>query len=216
MERWETAVAVDKKADDHASSIVSEVPTSDLKSNRQRLWARVCVFSMFIICVLGAVAAFFCWPRTPLVILGGRADNVAVTRWIPENTHATMRATWQVNVTLDNRENWIPTHITRLDFALMDSLTLKKFAFGSISSIVLPPRRLINLPVVFNIDYAPVLMGNDPTMQNLYNACGPQKAGAPSPALNVVLHVAFHIFGIIWVPTVAATPPTGGFLCPPS
>ncbi|KAG0166217.1 hypothetical protein DFQ30_007449 [Apophysomyces sp. BC1015] len=183
------------------------------QQRRQRcLGGRICVFIAFLAILLGGIAAFICWPRTPLVWMSGGAEAVNdPADWGPD-THPWLHATWQVNITLDNRQNWIPTHLTKLEFDIADSLTLRKFAWSKAGPLTLAPQTITPLRLVFDVNYDTSTL-TDTTFQNLYHACGPQKMGTP-PALNVVLHVAFHIFGIPWTPTVTVTPPTGGFLCP--
>ncbi|KAL9548847.1 hypothetical protein MBANPS3_005485 [Mucor bainieri] len=194
---------------------------------RSRAHSRLCVFFFFFICVLGAIATFFCWPRTPRVSMGGGADSLsgAPDWWAGERqplpapdtpipSRPSLRATWQINVTLDNRDNWIPTHITKLDFVIVDSLTLAKFAWASTSSALeLAPGTISPVSLTFNVNYQ-AADRTDPTFQNLYNACGPLSDSKQRPALNVLLRVSFHIFGIVWTPLVTATPYTGGILCP--
>ncbi|CEP11299.1 hypothetical protein [Parasitella parasitica] len=194
---------------------------------RSRAHSRLCVFFFFFICVLGAIATFFCWPRTPRVSMGGGADSLsgAPDWWAGERqplpppdtpipSRPSLKATWQINVTLDNRDNWIPTHITKLDFVIVDSLTLAKFAWASTSSaLVLAPGTISPISLTFNVNYQ-AADRTDPTFQNLYNACGPLSDSKARPALNVLLRVSFHIFGIVWTPLVTATPYTGGILCP--
>jgi hypothetical protein len=171
---------------------------------RSNTTSRSIVFFIFLLCVLGAVASFFCWPRTPRVSMGGGAETLnglPPDWWAGERTpipsqdntaipaRPSLRATWQINVTLDNRDNWIPTYIRSLDFVIMDSLTLAKFAWASTSTMVLQPNTILPISLTFNVNYqAPDNM--DPTFQNLYNACGPlKKSNDQRPALNVLLKV---------------------------
>lgn len=171
---------------------------------RSRAHSRLCVFLFFFICVLGAIATFFCWPRTPRVSMGGGADSLsgAPDWWAGERqplpspdaaipSRPSLRATWQINVTLDNRDNWIPTHLTKLDFVIVDSLTLAKFAWASTSSaLILAPGTISPISLTFNVNYQ-AADRTDPTFQNLYNACGPLSDSKQRPALNVLLRVTF-------------------------
>jgi hypothetical protein len=157
--------------------------------------SRLIVFFIFTICVFGAIAAFFCWPRTPRVSVGGGADSLSgPPDWGAEKR--SLKATWQVNVTMDNRDNWIPTHLNRIDFIIVDSLTLIKFAWAtSVGPLVLAPGTITPISVIFNVNYqAPTII--DPTLQNLYNACGPEvpKEMSQRPALNVLVRVGFFFF----------------------
>lgn len=169
---------------------------------RSRTHSRICVFFFFFICILGAIAAFFCWPRTPRVSMGGGADSLsgAPDWWAGERqplpspdtpipSRPSLRATWQINVTLDNRDNWIPTHIKKLDFVIVDSLTLAKFAWASTPSVLeLAPGTISPISLTFNVNYQ-AADRTDPTFQNLYNACGPLSESKQRPALNVLLRV---------------------------
>ncbi|KAI8364839.1 hypothetical protein EDC96DRAFT_510562 [Choanephora cucurbitarum] len=174
--------------------------------------ARLCVVLTFCVFVLGAIAAFVCMPRTPLVSMAGTAESLSGA---PEWTSApSMRATWRINVTLDNRPNWVPTHLTKLDFEMVDSLTLVNFAWATTGPIVLSPGTITPISLVIHVNYQTADVTN-PTFQNLYNACGPlSETKKEKPSLNVLLKVSFHIFGILWTPLVTATPYNGGVLCP--
>lgn len=173
---------------------------------RSNATSKISVFFIFFIIVLGAATTFFCWPRTPQVSMGGGVvysstppdwwagtrqpipSFVSSSQDIPV-TRTSLRATWQINVTLDNHDNWIPTHIKSLDFVLMDSLTLAKFAWASTGMMDLQPGVVTPLSLTFSVNYqAPDHM--DPTFQNLYNACGPLKSpNDQRPALNVLMKV---------------------------
>lgn len=176
---------------------------------RKNSTSRMIVFLIFFIFVLGAITAFFCWPRTPRISMGGGASSVnnePPDWWAGERlplsaqdntvipSRPSLRGTWQMNVTLDNRDNWIPTHIRSLEFVLMDSLTLSKFAWASASTMVLQPNTISPISLTFNVNYqAPD--NTDPTFQNLYNACGPLKTtNDQRPALKVLLKVNIFFF----------------------
>lgn len=169
---------------------------------RTKAHSRFTVFFVFFLCILGAFAAFFCWPRTPRVSMGGGADSLSGSPdwWggekqpLPSSDTAlpsrpSLRATWQINVTLDNRDNWVPTHLNQLDFVMVDSLTLAKFAWATTSGpMLLPPGVITPLSLTFNVNYQ-AADRTDPTFQNLYNACGPISESKQRPALNVILRV---------------------------
>ncbi|KAI9009978.1 hypothetical protein CLU79DRAFT_891390 [Phycomyces nitens] len=174
--------------------------------------SRICVIFAFIFFILGAIAAFFCWPRTPLVSMGSAVESGDDPVNWGTDQHPMLHSSWIVNATFDNSQNWIPTHITGLDFYMKDSLTLRQFGWGTQGPMVFAPRKIISQQLRLTVEYS-ASSTTDPTFQNLYRACGPQKKGDP-PSLNVVLHMSFHFWGIMWVPTVAITPPTGGFICP--
>ncbi|KAI8355671.1 hypothetical protein BD560DRAFT_492166 [Blakeslea trispora] len=193
-------------------SMISIKTTSKPRRKGCKGHTRLCVMITFCLFVLGAIAAFICMPRTPLVSMSGIAESLSGP---PEWTSPpSMRATWQINVTLDNRNNWVPTHLTKLDFDMIDSLTLVKFAWATTAPIVLAPGSITPISLVIHVSYQAADVTN-PTFQNLYNACGPlSETKKEKPSLNVLLKVYFHIFGILWTPLVTATPYIGGVLCP--
>jgi hypothetical protein len=54
----------------------------------------------------------------------------------------------------------------------------------------------------------------DPTFQNLYNACGPQKSGNYSQQiLRIAFTVTYYISGLAWTAS-ASIMPAGNFACP--
>lgn len=169
---------------------------------KTRTHSRLTVFFVFSLCILGAFAAFFCWPRTPRVSMGGGADSISgPPDWwngekqplppsdAPIPSRPSLRASWQINVTLDNRDNWIPTRVNQLDFVMVDSLTLAKFAWATTNApLLLPPGVITPVSLTFNVNYQ-AADRTDPTFQNLYNACGPISESKQRPALNVILRV---------------------------
>ncbi|KAI7872021.1 hypothetical protein BDF14DRAFT_1755381 [Spinellus fusiger] len=203
-----------KDAESYYPSFIMEEDMEKRKRkccHRSRV-SRACVIFAFIFIALGSIAAFFCWPRTPLVTMGNAiVSGDDPTSWGIEQ-RPSLRSTWLVNVTFDNNQNWIPTHLTKLGFNMMDSLTFRQFAWGVHGPMVFQPRKITSFQLKLTVDYS-VASAIDPTYQNLYKACGTQKNGE-NPSLNVILHMDFHFFGFMWVPTLSITPPTGGFLCP--
>ncbi|KAI8090891.1 uncharacterized protein B0P05DRAFT_527835 [Gilbertella persicaria] len=196
------------------STMIHSTTTSihQRRTRKCRFHTRLFVFSTFLFIILGAITAFFCWPRTPRVSMDGGADSLEPLDWTPMMpSRSSLRAAWQINVTLDNRDNWIPTRLTKLDFVMVDSLTQAKFAWASTNApIVLAPGTISPISLTFNVNYQ-AADRNDPTFQNLYHACTADKE---RHSLNVLLRVSFHIFGLLWTPLVIATPYTGGVLCP--
>ncbi|KAI7882212.1 hypothetical protein K492DRAFT_206367 [Lichtheimia hyalospora FSU 10163] len=189
---------------------------------RRRQRQQRCTRRMYILCwmvalVLAAVGVivFFCWPRTPGVAMADKAQSIYLPAdWGPDH-QPSLRATWQLNVTLDNTQNWIPTRVHGIDFTMVDDATGVTFATGRqepAGLIVLPPRAMHPLRVVLHVSYEPPSI-NDTTFQDLYNACGPKKMGAASD-LDVHLQASFDIWGLAWKPTAVAQPESDTFACP--
>ncbi|ORX51896.1 hypothetical protein DM01DRAFT_1336890 [Hesseltinella vesiculosa] len=173
---------------------------------------------MFLMVILGGIATFFCWPRTPVVIIGSYAQRQDPQKGIQwgntEDKRPWMEAQWLMNITLDNRENWIPTHISKIDFTLLDSLTQQPFAVASVADLAIQPHTNTMLANVnFYVHYNS-RTDTDTTYQDLYHACFQQKQGQDRPSMNVNMKAVFKYSGILWTSTIVASPPSGGFLCP--
>ncbi|CDS08202.1 hypothetical protein LRAMOSA02150 [Lichtheimia ramosa] len=204
-------------------SALGNPPLSSIELvQRRRQKRQRCTRRMYILCwitalVLAAVGIiiFFCWPRTPGVAMADKAQSIYLPAdWGPDH-QPSLRATWQLNVTLDNTQNWIPTRVHGIDFTLVDDATGVTFATGRqepAGLIILPPRAMHPLRVVLHVSYEPPSI-NDTTFQDLYNACGPKKMGAASD-LDVHLQASFHIWGLAWKPTAVAQPESDTFACP--
>lgn len=179
-------------------SALGNPPLSSIELvQRRRQKRQRCTRRMYILCwitalVLAAVGIiiFFCWPRTPGVAMADKAQSIYLPAdWGPDH-QPSLRATWQLNVTLDNTQNWIPTRVHGIDFTLVDDATGVTFATGRqepAGLMILPPRAMHPLRVVLHVSYEPPSI-NDTTFQDLYNACGPKKMGAASD-LDVHLQV---------------------------
>ncbi|ORZ18719.1 hypothetical protein BCR42DRAFT_449866 [Absidia repens] len=197
----------------------SNPATTESKRQRKCVIAKGLVYIVFLMIILGGIATFFCWPRTPMVVVGSHAERQNAqqgTTWATTlEKRPWMEATWLMNITLDNRDNWIPTRLTRMEMTMVDSLTQNAFATASLDDLALAPKTLVVLPnIVFHARYS-ARSDSDTTWQDLYRACGPQqKQGADRPSLNINMKIVFHFLGIIWTSTVNASPPSGGFLCP--
>jgi hypothetical protein len=138
-----------------------------------------------------AVVIYFCWPRVPKPILksekvermGDPAD------WGP-NQQPWLRATWRLNMTLNNSVNFVTTNINNIELVLVDRDTKKAFAWSRTGPIRLPPYKETLVSLIFRVDYESSSV-NDTTFKNLYNACGPQ-IPTGSPALNLTMQAGIY------------------------
>ncbi|KAI8070732.1 hypothetical protein BC940DRAFT_317530 [Gongronella butleri] len=179
---------------------------------------RCTVYLVFMALIFGGIATFFCWPRTPMVVVSSyaqRQDPQKATQWgITPDKRPWMEGQWLINITLDNHENWIPTHIAKIDFTLLDSLTQQPFAVANVEDLVVPPHtNTILANTNFYVHYS-ARTEADTTYQDLYHACAQPKQGQDRASINVNMKVVFHYAGILWSSTVIASPPSGGFICP--
>ncbi|KAI8391841.1 uncharacterized protein BYT42DRAFT_210635 [Radiomyces spectabilis] len=184
------------------------------KKRQTKLMKRRTFLVSFLLLLAALVAiAYFCWPRIPnMDITSEKAEALFDTpNWGPDQ-HPWLHATWLVNLTIDNRQNWIRTYITGMEVEMADSITQKVFGWATIDSLQLPARAIISEHLQFKVDYESDSV-TDPTFENIYNACGPQVVSAP-PALNITVHASFRLFGIVWVPRALISPINGGLICP--
>lgn len=203
------------------SSSLTDLRRQQQKPTRALFRRRVLLVALAILAMLSIATVFFvCWPRTPRIKLTKQAAAAKsrlpedATDWGQDEQHPWLRTAWAVNVTLDNRDNLIPTHLSRLDLILADQDTQQPFARSYITMLVLPPREETQLSMIFDVDYETSGGLKDPTFEHLYNACGPQKiSNKLPPALNVTLEAVFEIVGVAWKPSVVTVLPNG-FRCP--
>ncbi|CAO3633061.1 unnamed protein product [Cunninghamella blakesleeana] len=193
-----------------------------LRKKRKRMklcgyFSKGMVFCLFFTILLGGIATFFCWPRTPLVIIGSHVERKGDTTWgTTADKRPWVEANWFMNITFDNRDNWIPTHISKIEFTMIDSLTQQSYATATLDSFVLPQQTITTIPnVPFQLHYS-ARSDSDTTFQNLYRSCSnqPNSDDNGKQALNMNLRVVFHFYGIVWSSIVIASSSYGEFACP--
>ncbi|KAI8970844.1 hypothetical protein BDB01DRAFT_813499 [Pilobolus umbonatus] len=177
----------------------------------------LCLFlSITVLLSIAGVIIYFCWPRIPLItFISEKAERMGEPAdWGP-NPHPWLRANWRINMTLNNRMNYIDTHIDNIEFTIFDRDTHRSFGWTRINSLQLPAKKEIPISLIFRIDYESNNI-TDPTFKNLYNACGPQMPTEP-PALNVTVEAIIRIAGLAWSSsTVVGPSEQKGFYCPSS
>ncbi|KAI8139789.1 hypothetical protein BJV82DRAFT_668485 [Fennellomyces sp. T-0311] len=206
----------------HLAGSLTDLRRFNNRRHRQRKgFLRPVLLVAFTILLLLGLAFFFCWPRTPKIRLASQGAAGRTRRpddqtdWGNDPQHPWLKTSWIVNVTLDNHDNFIPTHVNTLELIMADQLTQQPFARSTISGLKLLPRTETLLNMLFDVEYETPSV-KDPTFEHLYNACGPQKISALAPpALNITLQATFEIPGIAWKPMVYLDAPLpNGFRCP--
>ncbi|KAI8146988.1 hypothetical protein BJV82DRAFT_575760 [Fennellomyces sp. T-0311] len=203
---------------------------------------RAWVFGSFIFFILLITAAYLLWPRTPLMRIEG-ATLLAPAR-ITETHQGVMvgnvafESQWNVNVTVDNRQNRVPTRLTRIEVLAKDALTGLVIGKGlhndnnndEGAETTLPANMISTIQLPIYLDYQ-ARDDTDTTFATLKKACTqqPPKTYHDSKTNQTIteqpkreslqLHfwITLHIFGLDWLgyrPTVIAAPATGGFACP--
>ncbi|KAG0168327.1 hypothetical protein DFQ30_004943 [Apophysomyces sp. BC1015] len=199
------------------------------KKSCQRGW----VFCTFISLILVVVTSYMLWPRTPLMRIEGAElttpAKVTETRQGVMVGNVQFESAWLVNVTVDNRQNHVPTHLVGVQVLAKDALTGLLIGKGDkTDATVLPPNAISTIQLPVFVDYQ-AREASDTTFVNLRKTCTPQRQQTVShngttivqqpPRESLQLHfwITLHIFGLDWFgykPTVIATPATGGFACP--
>ncbi|KAI8059443.1 hypothetical protein BC940DRAFT_371879 [Gongronella butleri] len=180
-------------------------------------WCFACLACVLVL--VTALVLFFCWPRLPIVTMASMVDTYGLETpdWGPPQTPY-YRTTWQLNVTMDNRPNFVPLHIRQMDLTLnllnnstYSSLPPTAFATSTIPDLTLHDKQEIYAIFPINATNASL---PDLAFVQLYNACGPHIVNNP-PALNVSLAITFHFWYFIWLPTLTVYPTDAqGLICP--
>ncbi|KAJ2958261.1 hypothetical protein NQZ79_g6133 [Umbelopsis isabellina] len=171
---------------------------------------RICIPCWLVFVVAVVLIWYFCWPRVPTLTIGDSTVKDGPF-WGPNN-QPSLQSDWFVNITIDNTANWIPTRINNIAFTVLDTGTQQVVGTGNTDALTIPGRSVMPFNLTMNINYT-ATSTSDQTFNDLYNACGPQKMGAP-PQLNIDFQATFNIWGIVWHPVVDALTDSDGFDCP--
>ncbi|ORZ22159.1 hypothetical protein BCR42DRAFT_405615 [Absidia repens] len=179
----------------------------------------LCIF--FFILVLGFLL-FLVWPRVPLLRIEGASvvspvEIVQTQQGWMENVMFT--TSWLVNVTVDNRQNYIPTRLNKVQLIVKDAVTNALVGKGTHNDdnmdwVLMDGISTMSLLVTVNYQARDM---SDTTFLDLAHAC--HRTAADLPATSLPLHFWFtlYMFGFDWLgftPTIIATPASSGFFCP--
>jgi hypothetical protein len=214
----------------------------DVKRSKNRGFGRRgWVFCTFISLVIVVLITSFLWPRTPLMRIEGAslisAAKITETRQGVMVGNVAFGSEWLVNITVDNRQNHVPTRLVQVQVLAKDALTGLVIGKGlhnddpNPEHIVLAPNTISTIQIPIRVDYQ-ARDSTDTTFVDLTKACLPQQqvnalnsspnnSASPNQREALPLHfwITLHFFGLDWLnykPTVIATPATGGFACPQS
>jgi hypothetical protein len=178
-------------------------------------WVWLLLLISFII--VFTLLMYFLLPRMPRVNITD-TETYQYPSWSEDKS--TMTADWNVNVTLDNSINWIPTLLQQMKVAVEDLDTKAQIGSGLIiDSQWLAPRTneiLFKLPV--HIAYSGTNTSDD-TISDLAAICGPQRQTvgptyvSASELFNVTFHIDIHVRGIPWSSRTTIIP-EHGIQCP--
>ncbi|KAI7857732.1 hypothetical protein BDC45DRAFT_566180 [Circinella umbellata] len=215
------------------------------KERKQRTEPRKCgrrgwVFGSFIFMILLIITGYLLWPRTPLMRIEGASllspAHITETHQGVMVGNVAFESQWLVNITVDNRENRVPTRFTQIDVLAKDALT--GLVIGKNNSTdhkvssehTLPANTISTIQLPITLDYQ-ARDDRDTTFATLKKACTqqPPKTHHDSKTNQTIteqpgreslqLHfwITLHVFGLDllgYKPTLIATPATGGFACP--
>ncbi|KAF7728344.1 hypothetical protein EC973_006285 [Apophysomyces ossiformis] len=175
------------------------------------------VICIFLSLVVVAVFAFFAWPRIPLMRIEGASllSPVSVTQTHQADIgNVSFQSSWLVNVTVDNRQNHLPTRLNKIEVVAKDALTGLMIGKNSNNdeAIILAPATISTIHLPININYQ-ARDRSDTTFLDLYQACN----GSSRNSLQVQFWITLYIAGLDWLgykPTIIAKPAMAGFACP--
>jgi hypothetical protein len=210
------ATAAAKQTD----TIIQELAQNKKKKRKTfccGLGYRSIAFIVILFIVVIAIIWYFVWPRVPNLSVSDVDDNMNI-QVVTNSSIKYISTQWNMSLTADNSENWVPTRFDSIDFILSDERTSAVFGNGTLGSTVLSPKKKSLIIVPIDVYYETDSI-NDATFQDLYNACGVQiSSNTPyensQDLLNITIHVTYHIAGIVWTPTANIT--VRGLGCPAS
>ncbi|ORZ17932.1 hypothetical protein BCR42DRAFT_350396 [Absidia repens] len=171
----------------------------------------------FAFLALVVLVWYFVWPRAfEMDITGTQVyGNTSYAFQSNDNGVATgFQAVWNVSMQADNKANWVPTHVQRLDLIIYDHNTGGKIANATTGSFVLGAKEKRPIFFAATIDFRERKPG-DQTLQDLTQACAIAPASGskvPQSSLNLLFELTYHISGLIWTYQTQQT--DASFLCP--
>jgi hypothetical protein len=143
---------------------------------------RTWVISIFLVVIMVAVMMFLFYPRVPLIRIEGAVNSVPTkvsqTQQGGRTSNVAFESTWLLNVTMDNRRNYITTRLNRVQIIAKDAMTglligkglNNNEEIGDNTIIYLPGQAIstIQLPVSLNYQARD---SADATFSNLLRAC---------------------------------------------
>lgn len=180
-----------------------------------RRWRLITLISVLAAAVI-AVIWYFVWPRVPILALDDAEDTSNSYSWIKDNNNTIIayNATWSLNMTANNDQNWIPTRINNMAVTVINHNTSQEIGSGNSGSLILSPKdtqQVVNIPLKFLYWNGP----NDQTFQDLVDVClvSTNDVAMSRLRMHIDLIVTIRIAGIAWSSTQIVSPPEG-FMCP--
>ncbi|KAI8640103.1 hypothetical protein BD408DRAFT_420307, partial [Parasitella parasitica] len=188
---------------------------------------RAWVVTTFLTVITIAVLFFFIWPRIPLIRIEGAINTIPTkvtqTQQGGRISNVAFESTWLLNITMDNRRNYLTTRFNRIQIIVKDTMTglligkgLNNNADDS-TAVYLPGKAISTIQLPISVNYQ-ARDTTDTTFSNLIRACNTNSTiEAGHHSLPIHFWFTLYLFGLDWLgykPTIIATPATGGFFCP--
>ncbi|CEP13760.1 hypothetical protein [Parasitella parasitica] len=211
------------------TTATTTIQNSTKKTHQCCCGRRVWVVTAFLTVVMIAVLFFFIWPRIPLIRIEGAINTIPTkvtqTQQGGRTSNVAFESTWLLNMTMDNRRNYLTTRFNRIQIIVKDTMTGLLIGKGSNNNaddgtaIYLPGRAISTIQLPISVNYQ-ARDTTDTTFSNLVRACNVNSTTsneANHHALPIHFWFTLYFFGLDWLgykPTIIATPATGGFFCP--
>ncbi|CAO3664126.1 hypothetical protein G6F70_006322 [Rhizopus microsporus] len=204
------------------------------RSRKKGCGKKGCVFFTFIFLIVITLTIYFIWPHAPLMRIEGASltspPKITETKQGIMVGNVAFESEWLVNITVDNRQNRVPTKLTRVQVIAKDALTGLVIGKGlhnddpNPDTITLAPGAISIIQIPIHVDYQ-ARETTDTTFVDLIKACSPRYAPNVNDSLPPGQHealplhfwITLHFYGMDWLgykPTLIAAPATGGFVCP--
>ncbi|CDS14113.1 hypothetical protein LRAMOSA06283 [Lichtheimia ramosa] len=193
---------------EHSTASMLESLPEELKRRRKRrrcccgIRPRTALLISLLFIVIVVVIWYFVWPRW---VSSVQFSNASLTTPSGES-NTTYDATWELNLTVSNHDNWVPTRVKNFYVQILDGNTNVKVGQGSTGSMVLPPKNddlTISLPVhVYYSSDNP----DDVTLSDLAACISINQESGTHQTINLILQVEQQISGIAWKHTTEISP----------
>ncbi|CAO3598177.1 unnamed protein product [Absidia cylindrospora] len=171
----------------------------------------------FVFLALVVLVWYFVWPRAfemDLIETQVYGNTSYAFQSNDNGVPSGFQGVWNVSMQADNKANWVPTQVQRLDLVIYDHNTGGKIANATSGSFVLGVKEKRHIFFAATIDFRERQPG-DQTLQDLTQACSTTPASgskAPQYSLNLLFELTYHISGFIWTYQTRQT--DASFLCP--
>ncbi|CDH57832.1 hypothetical protein RO3G_09512 [Lichtheimia corymbifera JMRC:FSU:9682] len=189
------------------ASMLESLPEELKRRRKKRRWCcgirpRTALLISLLFIAIIVVIWYFVWPRW---VSSVQFSDASLTTPSGES-NTTYDATWELNLTVSNNDNWVPTRVKNFYVEVLDGNTNVKVGQGSTGSMVLPPKTdelTLTLPVhVYYSSNNP----DDVTLTDLAACISINQESGTHQTINLIFQVEQQISGIAWKHTTEINP----------